>query len=534
MAVVSNEQVKYYLANNIIAYPTSNSIDTGKLNAEENMAAIITRITERNYCLRKEDFTLSVEPDTEYGHVIQIAEGQANIQGYHIITNDIIRIPPPKQLTGEKIALGFKLARDSSQHLLGDVTQNLITEYEGLWISYFNKDLAYNDPDTFIVGYLDWDGSNFKNVIDNPEKLGRLDAKDIHCEISDPKHPNIEFMNLQQWIDIVPDWYVSKEGDVIYGELDFLPGRVDGDNPDELEDPTLGNKLPGIHIKSNTESYNIIKMISSKQQENGHYLNIINDDESKTAKQTILDFYYNNENRGSLYVRDPDNWLNLVSTSTLNLYSKDNTNIHSNGIITNYIDGKNHLKTELTADHYTLTNPLNNKMIDFAITSANLEFILGDAKFTYDNARDYLTITGLERIEITDRTQFKNNVGIDGKLMLGIDGTNTILQQNSWVLDTTNLVQTFDNLGHLLKQKSGNKEPRSRWENTTGSQWTEITPGNIHIKGPNASIVLENDKGDKRTIYIDNTGKLVIDGDTYINGDLTLPAGKKVWGAVYN
>lgn len=528
------ETVKYYLANNIIAYPTSNSIDQGKLNIEENMASIITRITERNYCLRKEHFTLSIEPDTEYGHVIQIAEGQANIQGYHIITNDVLRVPPPTSITGTKIALGFKLARDSSQHLLGDVTQDLVTRYEGLWVSYFDKDVAYNDPDTFILGYLDWDGSNFSNVYDNPEKLGRIDAKDVICYLHDPKHPELEFMTLQDWMDIVPDWYVSKEGDVEYGAIDFLPGRLDTDDPNALEDPSVGNKEPGIHIQSETENYNIIHMISTEKRETGHYFYIINDDDSRTGKQTILDFYYNGGSRGSLYVRDPDNWLNLVSTTTLNLYGADNTNIHSGTVITNYIDGNNHLKTELTSDHYTLTNPLSNKMIDLSITSTNLKFILGDAIFNYNTATDFLTISGLERIVVEDRTQFKNAVSIEGKLYLGPDGTNTILEQNKWVLDTTNITQTFDNDGHLLKQKSGSKEPRSRWENIDGSQYTEVTPGDIKIKGPNAGITYENPNGQTIKTYIDNTGKFVISGDTYINGDLTLPAGKKVWNAVYN
>ena len=43
-----------------------------------------------------------------------------------------------------------------------------------------------------------------------------------------------------------------------------------------------------------------------------------------------------------------------------------------------------------------------------------------------------------------------------------------------------------------------------------------------------------NDLKNKLKIYIDNTGKFVIDGNTYINGDLTLPKGKKVWNACYN
>ena len=82
------ETVKYYLADNIIAYPTSNSErDIGKLNVEENMEAIVTRLTTRNFCLAQSDFSISAQPDADYGHVIQIEPGQANIQGYHVITN---------------------------------------------------------------------------------------------------------------------------------------------------------------------------------------------------------------------------------------------------------------------------------------------------------------------------------------------------------------------------------------------------------------------------------------------------------------
>ena len=48
------EVTRYYLANNIIVYPTNNSInDEGKLNIEKNMSSIVTRITERNYCLKE-------------------------------------------------------------------------------------------------------------------------------------------------------------------------------------------------------------------------------------------------------------------------------------------------------------------------------------------------------------------------------------------------------------------------------------------------------------------------------------------------
>lgn len=527
------EVTRYYLANNIIVYPTNNSInDEGKLNIEKNMSSIVTRITERNYCLKEEDFTLSVEPDTDYGFVIQIAEGQANIQGYHVMTNNYLRVRPPQEIKGKKIALGFKLSRDGSQNLLGDVTYNTVTEYTGLWVSYFDAQLAREDPDVLILGYLDWDGKNFSNVYDNPEKLGRIDASTIICELSDPKHPEVEFMYLQDWIDIVPDWYISKEGDVTYGEIDFLPGRLADDDKNALEDPSVGNKLPGIHIQAETGNKSVIHMMSSEKQTNGHELYYMIDDQASKKNATIL-FKYQNQDRGKLFISDPNNWLELYSNSVLHLDSKDQTLINSDKKITQKVNGSNNLTAELTAKNFSLSNPLNPKKIDFTINSTDLKFLLGDALFDYNNGMDFLTISGLDRVVFNDRVQIKNHLRVDQNLYLGPDGTNTILNQDKWVLSTTNLTQTFDNSGQFLKQKGGN-EPRTRWENTDGSQWTEITPGNIKIKGPQAGITLVNPNGTQRNIYITNDGKVYIDGTTYVNGDIELPAGKKVWKACYN
>ena len=112
--------------------------DIGKLNVEENMEAIVTRLTTRNFCLAQSDFSISAQPDADYGHVIQIEPGQANIQGYHVITNTYLRVPPPTSITGTNIALGMKLERDTSSHLLGDVTENLVTPS----ISFSNSDLS--------------------------------------------------------------------------------------------------------------------------------------------------------------------------------------------------------------------------------------------------------------------------------------------------------------------------------------------------------------------------------------------------------
>lgn len=528
------EVVKYYQASNIVVYPTTNSLsDEGKLNTEKNMAAIVTRITERNYCLTKEAFTLSVQPDTDFGFVIQIEAGEANIQGYHVITDSYIRIKPPETLTGEKIAVGFKLARDGSGNLLGDVTYNLITEYEGLWLSYFDADTAREDKDILILGYVDWDGNNFSNVMDNPEKQGRLDGKDVIVYVSDPKHPDIEFLTLQQLVDMIPDWYVSKEGDVEYGSIDFLPGRIQGDDPNNLEDPSLGNKSPGIHIQAEGDNYSVWQLLSSEKQLLGHeLLGWINDLDN--PRNSTLQFRYNNEDRGKLYICDPENWLHLYSNSTLHLDSKDETLINSDGPITMVVNGDNNLKAQLTKKNFTLSNPLNNKNIDFTINETDLKMGLGDANFDYNNNTDRLTITGLERTVFEDRVEFKKNVTMDGTLYFGGDSSDTYINQNTWHLHTSGNNQTFDEKGQLLKQVSGGSEPRTRWENTTGSEYTEVTPGDIYVKGKNAGMTLENDKGQKRRLYVDDNGRLHVDGDLYLEGDLVLPAGSKVWNAVYN
>ncbi len=524
------EVVKYYQAGNIVVYPTSSSKDPGKLNTEQNMAAIVTRITDRNFCLKQEHFSLSVEPDVDYGYVIQIAEGEANIQGYHVITNTYLRISPPQELTGEKIALGFKLARDGSNNLLGDVTYNLITEYEGLWVSYFDSETARQDPDVLILGYLDWDGANFSNVIDNPEKLGRLDAKDVIIYISDPKHPDIEFLTLQQWADMVPDWYVSKEGDVEYGAIDFLPGRIQGDDPDSLEDPSLGNKDPGIHIQAETDNYSLWQLLSSEKQLFGHELLGWIDDENAPRNST-LQFRYNNEDRGKLYICDPENWLHLYSNSTLHLDSKDETIINSDKQITMMVNGSNHLSAQLTTNHWTLSNPLNEQIIDFTIDKNDLQMFLGEAKFDYNPEKDRLTITGLERTVFEDRVEFKKDVTMDQTLYFGRDGSTTYLNEDSWQLDNDKVTQTFDEDGQLLKGKEGaaSNRPRSRWENSDGSRYSEVTPGDLYLKGKNASITLENDKGQKQKIYIDDKGQLFITGPVYIDNDLTLAPGRKSW-----
>ena len=61
----------YYESRNIEAYPSSNSVDNGKLMLEENVTEITTKLTRRNFCLSKDDFKLTLG---ESNKVTELAE----------------------------------------------------------------------------------------------------------------------------------------------------------------------------------------------------------------------------------------------------------------------------------------------------------------------------------------------------------------------------------------------------------------------------------------------------------------------------
>ena len=79
------ETVVYVNSEDIYAFPSSNSVDDGKLTLEENMSAIVTRITKRCYTLGAEDFMIDPTPGTVDGSpALRIHPGLANIAGYYI------------------------------------------------------------------------------------------------------------------------------------------------------------------------------------------------------------------------------------------------------------------------------------------------------------------------------------------------------------------------------------------------------------------------------------------------------------------
>lgn len=223
------QPVAYYPGADITVYPSSNAVDSGKRNIEFNVARLTTRVTSKNFCITKPAFVPSRVLDAISNRImIEVSPGEMHINGYDIIVDKPIRILPP-EAPAEHINLGFKLSRDSSNNVLGDTTYMGKTTMEGAYLSWFPDPISMpdDDKDRLIIGSAGWDGTDFipGSIIEDPDKYGKIWASDIWMYWFDPKHPDETRMDLQTWLNHVPDWYFSKEGDVIYGAADFLPGR---------------------------------------------------------------------------------------------------------------------------------------------------------------------------------------------------------------------------------------------------------------------------------------------------------------------
>lgn len=221
--------ISRYLGEYITCFPGSNQTDDGKLNLEYNAARFVTRVSSKNFCIVQPSFELSIYVEVETGlPQIRVTAGQASINGMDLIMTSEIYIDPPSK--EGHYYLAFKLARDSSDNVLGDLVYGVTTTFQGVYLTYYTEKPDPMDPDMLYLGELDWDGNNFSNLVEDEDKYGRIWAEDILCKFEDPKHPDVRRLTLQEYIYNIPDWYFSKEGDIIYGPVTIANNR-DDDEP---------------------------------------------------------------------------------------------------------------------------------------------------------------------------------------------------------------------------------------------------------------------------------------------------------------
>lgn len=211
------------------------------------MARLVTRVTSKNFCIVNPSFELSEATDASGEPMIQVNEGQACINGMDIIANQKIFIYHPDEAGDYYLAL--HLWRDSSSNVLGDLVIGVTKEFHGVYLDWYTEK-DEDEVDALWLGKVHWDGTAFTSIEEDLDKYGRLWARDILCKLEDWKHPNDTRLLLQDWLYKVPDWYVSKEGDVIFGPVEFLAGRdpnVDGTLADHED---LGSGKYGIRLEA--------------------------------------------------------------------------------------------------------------------------------------------------------------------------------------------------------------------------------------------------------------------------------------------
>lgn len=300
MADIANPVV-YYNGNNITCFPSSNAKDFGKLHTEFNEARFVTRVAKKNFCIKNPSFVLSAAVDIATNQpVLEVSEGEASINGMDIIASVPIQIGPPAAVG--KWYVAFKLRRDNLGrdftigkykfigNVLGDDIVGVERTFRGMDLSYYSErlDEGNEDPDMLYLGSLYWDGSNFFDIEEDPQKYTRIEAEDVGCYIKDPKHADITYMDLQSWIYKVPDWYFSKEGDVCYGEINVVPGR--GAHPSPYSDP-----MPGFTLRAydaNTTKM-VIKASSIENATLMRYGDINNDGKIDNTDLTLLNDFLN-------------------------------------------------------------------------------------------------------------------------------------------------------------------------------------------------------------------------------------------------
>ena len=413
---MADRPVKNYDGNYITCYPGSNQHDDGKLNLEFNMARLVTRVTSKNFCNVKPSFELTLIRSNKGFPQIQVGQGQCSINGRDIIiTQDMIIDAPEKAGT---FYLALHLARDPHGNVFGDQIYGVTTTFMGVYLTYFDeKPDPITDPDILYLGKLDYDGENITSLEEDEDKYGRIWAEDILAKMKDWKHPEVTRMILQDLIYKLPDWYVSKEGDTIFGPLEFLAGRnpeIPG-TPESHEDIGTGKygiRAEAILNEDGTRSANIsIKGPDIETTDPNKVINILvnnNGIETKIGQSILIS---NANNNFALDLSTPNN-INVNSQQDVSI-------IGQNSLVLGAGNNGQQPKMLLQNNAVTVSSSVNDLVDEILFNDTMLQHKIGKSIFQYSDSNLSLLGADTNYFNITPNTDFKANVRIKDKLYLG-------------------------------------------------------------------------------------------------------------------
>ena len=490
--------ISRYNADDITCYPSSNAVDEGKLNLEYNMARIVTRLSSKNFCIIKPSYELELRTDDSTGdQTIYVGEGQCSINGMDMIMTSGIVMEPPEE--PGHYYLAFHLERDSSGNVHGDLINGVVKTFIGVSLRWFNeKPDPQTDMDMLYLGSVDWDGSTFTNLEEDEDKYGRIWAEDVLGKFMDPKHPDVRRLNLQEFIYKIPDWYLSKEGDTIYGPLIMTDNRQNNNagiilNVDEngshitIKDPEVDNDLlyrygdlnnDGVIDSSDIDLINayiegtgtltdLQKSLADvnhdgiiDEKDITYIQNFINQDGTNPGDTNNI-YYINNTNRYNGFMYDVQDGQSKVRMGTAELYENESDKIlhlTNNGAMEVDVEGTFNLQADdkitmstedthspiLTLDNtnFNITDP-DATNLTFNITypsNTTIQQTFGKAIWTYDESSQYLTLSGsnISYMDIKPDAIFRKTLRTEDTIYLGTyDDKRTYLKQNEWQIKNT-------------------------------------------------------------------------------------------------
>lgn len=290
----------YYFAKDAMIFPSSNSVDEGKLNTEENVRQIYRDLSDRNFATKYHYFSLSKNVNNTG---VIVSPGYAVIQGYHFYAKSTVEVPLPPN--GNQIipyTLGISLSYDAANHVTGDIVNRDLEVgkseiLSGVYLRWFDEcQLECHYDDILVLGrawvqngkFID-DGTVcgdriiYHGLEPDPFKDHKYRAESVEIEIYGHKPTNYDTLrdnitqihsagytydsmhypvelernartkpptfvtDIQDYINHVPDWYTSKYGDYMSGALRFNNMSIDAmrefANIDNISKDGLTNKF---------------------------------------------------------------------------------------------------------------------------------------------------------------------------------------------------------------------------------------------------------------------------------------------------
>lgn len=409
--------IALYNGDSVTCYPGSNQTDKGKLQLEFNMARFVTRLSSKNFCVTNPSFVVTSRQSTTTGiQQLLVSAGQASINGMDLIITDSIAVNPPEQTGTFYLVMRLQRDDDNGQgNVLGDLVVGATTTFQGVCLTYYDEKPDPVDPDFFYLAEITWDGEEFTSIVEDEDKYGRLWAEDILAKINDPKHPNISRLLLQEWIDRVPDWYVSKEGDVEFEAIEWLPGRQNGN----YTSADYGTGKYGVQIKAVNDNKTTVKKKASSILESNTNLTVNTEITNTKLHWDIgaLDIDIDSTNNYTLDIDTP-NKIDIDSTNDIEIDSTTKYQVKGDTV------------TELLDAHqYKLSDSTYTDLVDELnwVDGSNLQHIFGKAKLVYNKNNKKIIVykNNDSNIETLSNVTIQPDVTLGNDLAVGGDVTVT-------------------------------------------------------------------------------------------------------------